>query len=468
MKIVRVLLILLLITGLGAGAYYLYTGYQQSQVANQSKYQTLTLARGDLTATVGATGTVRSNQTAILGWQTTGAIDTIVAALGSEVRKGDTLAALDKTSLPQNIVLAQADLVNALRTLDNLRNSQIAKAQAQSNLLTLQKTLDDAQKNRDNLKWNRGTPNQIEKARTDFAVAVKDVSTYQDLYNQYKNGSETDVRRVSALNALVAAQRRRDLAKWNLDWFLGKPSEQDIAEADARLALAKAQFNDAQREWDRLKNGPDPADISAAQARVDAIQATLNLQTIKAPFDGTITDIKAKVGDQVNPGTAAFRIDDLTPLIVDVQISEVDINRISIGQAVNMTFDAIQGKQYAGNVSGVGKVGTAVSGSVNFTVTIELTNPDEAVRPGMTAAVNIVVNQLNNALLVPNRAVRLKDGQRVVYVLVGGTPTVTPIVLGASSESFSEVASGNVKEGDQVVLNPPTELSSGGSPFGGR
>jgi HlyD family secretion protein len=86
----------------------------------------------------------------------------------------------------------------------------------------------------------------------------------------------------------------------------------------------------------------------------------------------------------------------------------------------------------------------------------------------MTAGVNIVVNQLKSALLVPNRAVRLKDGQRVVYVLLGDIPTVTTIELGASSESFSEVASGNVKEGDQVVLNPPTELSVGAGPFGRR
>lgn len=165
------------------------------------------------------------------------------------------------------------------------------------------------------------------------------------------------------------------------------------------------------------------------------------------------------------PGLDSFRIDDLSRLLVDVQVPEADINRISIGQPVTMTFDAVLDKEYNGTVTEVGTVGSALTGIVNFDVTIELKDADELVRPGMTAAVNIVVNQLEDVLLVPNRAVRLRDGKRVIYLLENGAPTPVPIEIGAQSDMTSEILSGDVKEGDIVILNPPTQFEGGQSPF---
>lgn len=101
---------------------------------------------------------------------------------------------------------------------------------------------------------------------------------------------------------------------------------------------------------------------------------------------------------------------------------------------------------------------------VNFTVTVELTNADEDVKPGMTAAVNIVVDEVKNAILIPNRAVRLVAGERVVYLLVDGQPVEVQGQLGSSSDTYSVLASGEVKEGDLIILNPP---SANGGPFGG-
>jgi HlyD family secretion protein len=115
----------------------------------------------------------------------------------------------------------------------------------------------------------------------------------------------------------------------------------------------------------------------------------------------------------------------------------------------------------------VTQAGTADEGVVNFTVTVELTDPDAMVKPGMTAAVNVVVQEMKNVLLIPNRAVRLVDSQRVVYVLVDGKPVQKNITLGSSSDTLSVVASGEVKEGDMVILNPPEEFSGPGRRFGG-
>jgi HlyD family secretion protein len=177
-----------------------------------------------------------------------------------------------------------------------------------------------------------------------------------------------------------------------------------------------------------------------------------------------ITQAESKTGDQTAPGITAFRLDDLSHLLVDVQVSEVDINRIQVGQDVSLVFDAILNKEYHGAVSEVALVGTTSQGVVDFTVTVELTDADAAVKPGMTAAVNIVVSQLKDVLLVPNRAVRLVENKRVVYVLHGSLPEPVEVQLGASSETSSEVIDGELKEGDAILLNPPAVFEQNGPP----
>ena len=96
-------------------------------------------------------------------------------------------------------------------------------------------------------------------------------------------------------------------------------------------------------------------------------------------------------------------MDDLSNLLIDVQVSEVDINNIALDQPVTLTLDAIPNKTYHGQVTEVSQAGDTSSGAVNFTVTAKLTDGDAQVKPGMTAAVNIVTNQVKDQLLVPNR-----------------------------------------------------------------
>jgi len=243
--------------------------------------------------------------------------------------------------------------------------------------------------------------------------------------------------------------------------YRGYADEETIAQADEDLALAKAKLDDAQREFDRLTAG-NTTEIAAAQAKVDAAQATLNLARVIAPFAGTVTESYPLPGDQIGAGATAFRLDNLSSLLVDVEVSEVDINNVSVGQPVTLSFDAILGKTYHGKVVEVAQSGTATQGVVNFTVTVELTDADSQVKPGMTAAVNIVVKELQDVVLIPNRAVRLVDGQRVVYLLVDGKSVKKEISLGTSSDTMSVVASGDVKAGDTIILNPPVEFQPGG------
>jgi len=397
--------------------------------SQDGSFQTEKVKRGDLVATVGATGTVRARQTANLVWLTSGTVENVNVKVGDKVPAGAELARLEKTSLPQNIILAEADLVSAQRELENLLDSDTPRAQAWIALRDAEKAYDKAYDYRDSLN----NPIQV-----------------------------TDVRLVTEIVRGVPIQVPKKKT------YKADASKDEIEKADADLALKKAQFEDAQRAYDRLKDGPNRDDLSAAQARVDAAQATLNMAQLTAPFAGTITEAEPLPGDQVSAGMQAFRLDNLDSLIVDVQVSEVDINAITLGQPVTLSFDAILGRDYNGKVVKVSQAGTVVQGVVNFTITVELTEFDEDVKPGMTAAVNIVVREIKDAVQIPNRAVRLVDGQRVVYVLKDGSPVKVGIRLGASSDIYSVVVGGDIKEGDLIILNPPVEFQPGGPPGGMR
>lgn len=411
------LIVILLIAVVAMGAYFVL-GSSNAETASQ--FQTETIARGNLTATIGATGTVRAKQSAVLIWQAAGTVDTVNVKVGDNISADFVMAFLEKTSLPQSIILAEADLASAQKDLDALINSDTALAQAAITLRDAQEVYDRA------YNWRQELNGKYH---------IKEI-----VYKQLGN------RKIPVLKE-----------------YKGYASDETKAQADEDLALAQAKLNDAQREYDRLAGG-NLDEIAAAQARVDAAQATLNLARVISPFPGTVTEAHPLPGDQVSAGATAFRLDNLTSLFVNVEVSEVDINSVAIGQVATLSFDAILNKAYHGEVVEVAKAGNNVGGVVNFTVTVELTNADELVRPGMTAAVNITVDEILDTILIPNRAVRLVDGQRIVYLLVNGQPVKTEISLGASSDTMSVLASGDVKEGDLIILNPPSE---GAGPFGG-
>jgi len=417
---------ILIPVGLVLVAVVLFLVFRPAAGEQPGALQTATIERGNLTATVGATGTVRARQTATLVWQTTGTVEDVNVEIGDEVKSGDVLATLSKASLPQNIIMAEAELVSAQQALDDVMNSDTARAQAWIALRAAEDAYEKAYDYREYLNY------PIKKTRVDL---VKQVTPY----------GVVDVPKTKTYKV--------------------EGTDEEKAKADADLDLKEAQYEDAKRAYERLANGPNEDDLAAAQARIEAAQATLNLARLTAPFAGTVTEAFPIPGDQISSGIMAFRVDDLSRLLVDVELSEVDINSVTVGQMVTLTFDAILGQEYQGKVTKVSQAGTVANGVVNFTITVELTDADELVKPGMTAAVNIVVREIMDAVLVPNRAVRLVDGDRVVYISgENGMPEKIEIRLGASADTMSVVVGGDLKEGDQVILNPPIEFQGGGGP----
>jgi HlyD family secretion protein len=227
-------------------------------------FQTTPVERGSLVASVGATGSVRAKQSAVLTWWTTGVVEKVNVGVGDRVSRTEVLASLDKASLNQSVILAEADLASAQKTLDDLLKSDTARAQSL-------RTLDDAEKK------------------------------YTNAYN-YRLG----------LNGKIdIADTYLDRGVPKVRYTRGYADAETISDADEKLALAKAQLDDARRNVDRLKNGADPVDVTAAKARVSAAQATLITAFIVAPFDGTVTQAIPAVGDEVSAGKTAFRVDDI-------------------------------------------------------------------------------------------------------------------------------------------------------------
>jgi HlyD family secretion protein len=446
-------LVLVLLVG---GSYFGYRRYQRYLAAQKPAYQTVLIQKGVLTTIIGGTGTARSNQTAEVAWQTSGDVEKINVILGDRVTAGQALATLKDTSLPQTLIMARSDLIAAQKNLDTLKTSMVDRAKAEQTLAQAQKALDDALHTRELKKQQHGSPANTTAAEAQYYLAESQLKSAENVYGLVAALPAMDPGRAQALSLLASAQIRRDTALANWNYMKSHPDAQEITEADDQVVVAQANLKAAQDEWNRLKNGPDPRDVTSAELKIQALQISLQAAVLKAPIDGNVTVIDAETGDNVLPGTVSFRIDDLSHLYVDVPIAEIDINRVAVGQSVRMVLDANPNKEYHGTVSSVSRVGTTnAQGAVDFNVTIEVTDADEGIKPGMTVAANIVAKEIQDVLLVPNRAVRLEGGKHNLYILKGNRVVREEVQVGDSSDTESSIAAGNIKVNDAVILNPP-------------
>jgi len=131
-----------------------------------------------------------------------------------------------------------------------------------------------------------------------------------------------------------------------------------------------------------------------------------------------------------------------------------------------LTADAAPSMTFEGTVAAVTTVGTSSQGVVTFPVTVIIPNPDPALKPGMSAAVSIITEERADVLLVPNRAIRVSNGQRSVTVMFEGQQFSVPVTLGLSNDSYTEVVEGSLKEGDTVVTRSSTTTTTQNSAGG--
>ena len=467
MRKTRWILVVVVLAAIAGGAYlYLHNKNLASQ---QSNYQTATVTQGSIADTVSTSGSVRSENTAEVDWQTSGQVSTMDVQVGQSVQSGQILAKLDPNTVSSSVLNAQQTLVTAQNNLQNLQQSTLTTAQAEQTLANAQSQLKTDQETLSGLQRpTNGNAITIAQYKADLELAQLKLQKLQETYGKTDINPTNKVKANKVLK-ITAAEQAVKTAQYNLNWAEGHATNTSVAVAQGNVSVDQSNVADAQRTYDQVKNGVQQQNIAAAKAAVDAAQATVNEINLTAPISGTVTEVDTQPGAVVASGTVGARIDNLSSLFVDVVVSEVDINKIKVGQPVQLTFTAVSNKTYNGKVTSVGTVGTSTSGVVNFPVTVQITSADAQVKPGMSAIVNIVVAQASNVLLVPNSAIQTSAGRSTVTVLYQGQLIPVQVTVGLTNNTTSEITSSQLKAGDVVVLSSTTGTTSSSSRggFGG-
>jgi HlyD family secretion protein len=454
-------ILIVILAGAGGGYYYYTTSKAKAAaVAKQPTLRTTAVRQGDLTISASATGNVIPYSQADLafssgtgGGTSGGVLMDVLVKVGDQVKQGDVLAHLQTNNTPDSIsasiTSAQHQVLVAQQALDNLQtNAPINRANALNNINTYAKAVRDAQYQLDNFsvppEWSNLTPieafdqarQQLDKARAAFAP--------------YKYLSENNDTRQQYLTDLADAQATFDTA---LKWL----------QYEYTLEFAEANLTKARQDYDLYENGPSPLDLAAAtsdletaKAQLVAAQATQSVIELVAPSDGTVMSINANVGQDVG-SSAVITIANLQQPLLQVYADQADLDKVVVGNATNVTFDALPGLTFTGKVTQVSPGLATVSNVQAISVLVQL-DPLPAGSPkvlpvGLDAAVDIISAQARNAVLVSRDALKeLGPGEYAVFVEVNGELTLREVKVGLMDTTIAQIISG---------LNPGDVVSTG-------
>ena len=385
--------------------------------------------------TVETTGSLEAQPFASLTWNTGGVVEEVYVKAGDQVKAGDVLMRLKTSSVDTGIISAQANLVEAQKELDDL----------------------------------------LVSSNMDFAQAVIDLRDANQAYQRAVNYLEflersQTTRQTQAKTFIENTNRGGKKYVFKTKVFKGPASEDWMIEAENDLALKKAQLEDTQRTYDRLKDGANARDVTAAQARIDAAQATVDSTRVIAPFDGQVLYVESQPGDVVTAQSTALNMANLDHLYIETLVDESDIANVSPGDPITATSEAVGGLALTGKVAAVDALGEVHSDSVQYTVQIDIDQVADAVflALGSTANVTIQVKAPAPSLAVPITAVQ--NDNKSEYVLVVQPDGSTKRVAIASSTIVNDlvVVTGDLKEGDSLTLSQDSGLPGpGGGMFGG-
>ena len=234
----------------------------------------------------------------------------------------------------------------------------------------------------------------------------------------------------------------------------------------ARNLVAKNDYDAAVTNYDSAK-----AQLAQAKAALQAAATNLNYTRIYSPVDGIVISRNVDVGQTV---AASFQTptlftiaQDLTKMQIDTNVAESDIGRVSMDQDVEFTVDAYPDTTFKGKVWQKRQAPITVQNVVTYDVVIQVQNRDFKLMPGMTANVSIIVASKADVLRVPNAALRFRPAERApekataggsekkgpgIWILENGKPKRVSITLGISDGTFTEVLSGDLKEGQLLII----------------
>jgi RND family efflux transporter MFP subunit len=228
----------------------------------------------------------------------------------------------------------------------------------------------------------------------------------------------------------------------------------------ANEGTALGQRDAAQAQLDLLLAGATDAQIAAAEANVDQAQVALDSAklaleraALRAPFDCVVSRVDVEVGESVGPQMPTVTLVDDSGFRVEADVDEADIGWVDIGQEVRITLDAFPEHVLMGTVSAVAPSAEFDTGVVSYLVTIEIGPTDLSLRGGMTANTEIIQEQRENVLLVPNRAIWIDAESGRLFVEKSADEEIVTVFVeqGATNDQVSEVLSG-LEDGDQLVV----------------
>ena len=404
------------------------------------------------TDTVESSGSIEPYQITTLVWKTSGNVMTVDIAANQTVVKGTVIATIDPTSAPTSVNEAISDLITAKQELEDVKNSKTALAQAEVALVAAKSDYYESLGYYNTLGKQIGNENNINILTSKFLSAQQKVEEAEKYYGYFGEDADTNVNKAAALAALSQAKINLKDAELQLKYYKSIPNNMDSATITADLNLAKAKLDDAQRAYDKLKDGTNTDAITSAQAKVDAAQATVDSLSIIAPFDGDVVVIYPRVGDLVNNNTEAAILVNRSSLYLDVSIDETTISNVKLGDPATITFDAIPDLTMSGKVNLINPVGVISSGVVNYTVRVELDDIDPQILIGQTANVSIQTSEPHTVLYVPVTAVQSDaQGEYVIRVKADGTQERVTVISGTITDNLVVVV-GDLQANDQVIL----------------
>ena len=409
----------------------------------ETSQQLVEVVRGDLIISVSGSGDIDVSNEARVVFGTGGMIDKIFVDEGDEVTEGEVLAKLDTVPLELALTQAQAALAQAQAALAQAQiartQAQIAQAPAQAALTQAQAALTQAQAAR--------TQAQIE-----LNMAEDNLEDAEDLFRRLKRFLDRNDSKLEAAEVLFeTAELEFEVAEAQFE-----VAELQLGAAGLQFEIAGSQLEvvEPQLEAAGLQLGAAELQLEAAEQALEEAQKQLDRVTITALFDGTVVSVDVDEGDTVSTATPIVHLIDLSSIELEAGVDEIDIADVKPGQRAVISLDALPDLQLEGEVASIGLMPTVEAGVVIYDVTISFdVTEDSDLRVGMSATVDIIIDERTNVLLVPNRAITQdSQGNPIVKVMVDEEIEEIeerPVVLGISDGFQTEIVDG-LEEGEVV------------------
>lgn len=343
-----------------------------------------------------AEGRVVPHQHVNLSFKTGGQVVEVLVEEGEVIEAGQIVARLaNKEQLEAAVASAELEKLNAQQAYDDLfENAKVNTALALQSVTDAQDAVRDAERYINNL--NAGSRQiDIDSTKADLVFLKDALDNAREDYQPYANKAEDNLKRATLLSKLADAQEKYDNAVRLLNNLQGSVSELDMSIAEADLSVAQAELALAEANYEKVKGGPDPDDLAAAQARIVAADAALIAAEIAlmdielvAPFPASVVDLGLKVGEQVSPGQQVVLLADFSQWVVETDdLTEIEVPEIYVAQEVTVTPDALPDLELSGKVESISDLFEEKRGDVTYTARILLDEISDKLRWGMTVVV---------------------------------------------------------------------------------